>query len=130
MFSVEVCLPDEGSLTERLQAMHLWLERSQFEASTFYYTFTSPGLLFRADFAVEAAAVAFARKFAGRVIGAIDGASGEADRPSDINEYSDAFREGLDDEGDVLSTLEEIARDIREADLADREYQRKRAHRR
>ncbi len=39
--------------------------------STFRYTFTEPGILFRFDFSVEAAALAFAREFGGHLIGAL-----------------------------------------------------------
>ena len=73
MFPVEVRIPerDEDALTARMTAMREWLDRRHLEPSTFRYTFTVPGILFRVDFSVEAAAVAFAREFGGRVIGAL-----------------------------------------------------------
>ena len=72
MFPVEVRIPerDEDALTARMTAMREWLDHRRFEPSTFRYTFTAPGILFRVDFSVEAAAVAFAREFGGRMIGA------------------------------------------------------------
>jgi len=53
-----------------MTAMREWLDRRHLEPSTFRYTFAAPGILFRVDFSVEAAAVAVAREFGGRVIGA------------------------------------------------------------
>ncbi len=72
MFPVEIRIRerDEDALTARMTAMREWLDHRRFEPSTFRYTFTAPGILFRVDFSVEAAAVAFAREFGGRVIGA------------------------------------------------------------
>ena len=46
--------------------MREWLDHRGVEPSTFRYTFTAPGILFRVDFAAEAMAVAFAREFGGR----------------------------------------------------------------
>ncbi len=73
MFPVEIRIRerDEDALTARMTAMREWLDHRRFEPSTFRYTFTAPGILFRVDFAVAAAAVAFAREFGGRVIGAL-----------------------------------------------------------
>jgi hypothetical protein len=73
MFPVEIRIrePDEDALTARMTAMREWLDHRQFEPTTFRYTFTAPGILFRVEFSVEAAAVAFAREFGGRVIGAL-----------------------------------------------------------
>ena len=73
MFPVEIRIRerDEDALTARMTAMREWLDHRGFEPSTFRYTFTAPGILFRVDFPVEAAAVAFAREFGGRVIGAL-----------------------------------------------------------
>ncbi len=70
MFPVEIRIPerDEDALTARMSAMREWLDRRRLQPSTFRYTFTEPGILFRVDFSVEAAAVAFAREFGGRVI--------------------------------------------------------------
>ncbi len=124
MFSVEICLPDEDSLTERLGAMHHWLDRSQFDPTTFYYTFTSPGMLFRVEFAAEAAANSFARKFAGRVIGLTAGALGEMDCSGAATGNRDASHETFDDddvEEDAPSGLEALARDIREGAVIGRE---------
>jgi hypothetical protein len=72
MFPVEIRIrePDEDALTVKMTAMREWLDHHRFEPSTFRYTFTAPGLLFRVDFADEAAAIAFAREFRGRVVGA------------------------------------------------------------
>lgn len=70
MFPVEVRIPErnEDALTAKMTAMREWLDHRRFEPSAFRYTFTAPGTLFRVDFSVEAAAVAFAREFGGRVI--------------------------------------------------------------
>jgi hypothetical protein len=54
-----------------MAAMRQWLDHHRAEPSTFRYTFTSPGILFQVDFAVEAEAVAFAREFGGRLVGAL-----------------------------------------------------------
>ena len=72
MFPVEIPLREgnEDALTARMTAMREWLDRRHLEPSTFRYTFTVPGILCRVDFSVEAAALAFAREFGGRVIGA------------------------------------------------------------
>ena len=80
MFPVEVCIPerDEDALTARMTAIREWLDHHRFPASTFRYTFTSPGILFQVDFSIEAAAVAFAREFGGRMIGALAEMSSEA----------------------------------------------------
>ena len=83
MFLVEIAIRerDEDALTARMTAMHQWLDQSGFEPSTFHYTFTAPGILFRVDFSVEAAAVAFAREFGGRFISALAGMSRPATEP-------------------------------------------------
>ena len=83
VFSVEIPVHerDEGALTARMTAMRGWLDHRGFEPSTFRYTFTEPGILFRVDFSVEAAAVAFARGFGGRLIGALAGMSRPAAEP-------------------------------------------------
>jgi hypothetical protein len=72
VFPVEIPIreSDEDALTARMTAMREWLDHRGFEPSTFRYTFTEPGILFRVDFSVEAAATAFAREFGGRMIGA------------------------------------------------------------
>ena len=61
---------DEDALTARMTAMREWLDHRRVEPSTFRYTFAELGMLFRVDFSIEAAAVAFAREFGGRVVGA------------------------------------------------------------
>ncbi len=83
MFPVEIRIPerDEDVLTARMTAMREWLDRRHLEPSTFRYTFTAPGILFRVDFSVEAAALAFAREFGGRVVGALADMSPEAADP-------------------------------------------------
>ena len=74
MFPVEIGIGerDEYAFTARMTAMREWLDHRGFEPSTFRYTFTAPGILFRVDFSVAAAAVAFAREFGGRVIASSD----------------------------------------------------------
>ena len=66
MFPVEIRIPerDEDALTARMSAMREWLDRRRLQPSTFRYTFTEPGILFRVDFSVEAAAAAFATEAA------------------------------------------------------------------
>jgi len=73
VFPVEIAMreSDEDAFTARMAAMREWLDHRGFVPSTFRYTFTEPGVLFRVDFSVEAAAVAFARAFGGHVIGAL-----------------------------------------------------------
>ena len=74
MFPVEIPTRerDEDALTARMTAMREWLDHHGYAPSTFRYTFTAPGILFRVDFSVAAAAVAFAREFGGRLIAAAD----------------------------------------------------------
>ena len=67
MFPVEIGIPDEDALTGRMGMMREWLDHQRFEPATFRYTFTSPGILVRVEFAVEAEAVAFAEAFDGQV---------------------------------------------------------------
>jgi hypothetical protein len=67
MFPVEIGIPDEDALTGRMAMMREWLDHERFEPATFRYTFTSPGILVRVEFAVEAEAVAFAEAFDGQV---------------------------------------------------------------
>jgi hypothetical protein len=83
MFPVEIPIPegDEDALTARMTAMREWLDRHRFEPSRFHYTFTAPGILFRVDFAVEAAAIAFAREFGGCATGALADMSPTATEP-------------------------------------------------
>jgi hypothetical protein len=80
MFHVEVRIAehDEDALTARMTAMREWLDHRRFEPSTFRYVFIAPGILFRVDFSVEAAAVAFATEFGGRMIGALANTSPRA----------------------------------------------------
>ena len=72
MFAAEIPVRerDEDALTARMTAMREWLDHRRVEPSSFRYTFMEPGILFRVDFSAEAAAVAFAREFGGRVVGA------------------------------------------------------------
>ena len=83
MFPVEIRFQerDEDALTARMTAMREWLDHHRFEPTTFRYTFTEPGILFRVDFSVEAAAVAFAREFGGGAIGALADMSPQAAEP-------------------------------------------------
>ena len=67
VFPVEIRIPDEDALTGRMAMMREWLDHERFEPATFRYTFTSPGILVRVEFAVEAEAVAFAEAFDGQV---------------------------------------------------------------
>ena len=80
MFPVEIRIHerDEDAFTARMPAMREWLDHHCFEPTAFRYTFTAPGLLFRVDFSVEAAAAAFAREFGGRVTGALADMSPQA----------------------------------------------------
>jgi hypothetical protein len=47
--------------------MREWLDHQRFEPARFRLTY-SPDIVFRVDFAIEAEAAAFARKFGGYVI--------------------------------------------------------------
>jgi len=73
VFPVEIPIreSDEDAFTARMAAMREWLDHRGFVPSTFRYTFTEPGILFRVDFSVEAAVLAFAREFGGHLIGAL-----------------------------------------------------------
>ena len=70
MFPVEVRVPerDEDALTAKMAAMREWLDHRRLELSTFRYTFTYPGILFRVDFGIETDAASFAKEFGGRLI--------------------------------------------------------------
>lgn len=68
MFPVEIHIRDEAALTEEMATMRTWLDHCRFEPSTFHYRFTSAGVVFRVDFAVEAEATMFAKAFGGRII--------------------------------------------------------------
>jgi hypothetical protein len=50
-----------------MATMRQWLDHQRFEPATFRYTFAPPGMVFRAEFMVEAQAVAFAAAFGGQV---------------------------------------------------------------
>lgn len=82
MFPVEIRIPeqDEVALTAKMAVMREWLDHRRFEPSTFRYTSTSPGIVFRVDFSVEGEAAVFAKEFGGRVIG------GTADVPPRVAE--------------------------------------------
>jgi hypothetical protein len=83
VFPVEIPIheSDEDALTARMTAMREWLDHRGCEPSTFRYTFTEPGILVRVDFPVEAAAVAFAKEFGGRAVGALPDMSPPAGEP-------------------------------------------------
>jgi hypothetical protein len=66
VFPVEIRIPDETILTEQMATMREWLDHQRFEPTVFRYTFTSPGIVFRVEFKVEAEAVAFAKAFDGQ----------------------------------------------------------------
>ena len=71
MFTVEIRVEerDEDALTARMTAMREWLDHRHFEPSTFRYSFAVPGLVFQADFKLEAEAAAFATAFSGHATG-------------------------------------------------------------
>lgn len=71
MFPVEIRISerDEDVLTARMTAMREWLDHRRVEPSSFRYTFTSPGILFRVDFKIEEETTMFAREFGGSVAG-------------------------------------------------------------
>jgi len=73
MFPVEFRIPerDEDALTAKMAAMREWLDHHRFQPSAFRHTFTSPGIVFRVDFSVEADAAKFAKAFGGHVVGAL-----------------------------------------------------------
>jgi hypothetical protein len=67
VFPVEIHIPNEDALTERMATMRQWLDHQRFEPASFRYTFEPPGILFRVEFTVQAEAVAFAKAFDGQV---------------------------------------------------------------
>lgn len=69
MFQVEVRVPDEAVLPERMEKMRTWLDGRRYEPATFRHVFGSGGILFRIDFAVEAEASEFAAAFGGTLTG-------------------------------------------------------------
>ena len=68
MFQVEVPVPEENSLPERMEKMRTWLDERRYEPATFRYSFTGSGILFRVDFPVEAEAAEFATAFRGTLL--------------------------------------------------------------
>lgn len=70
MFPVEIRIDerDEHALTARMTAMREWLDHQRFEPSTFRYTFSFPGIVFRVHFGIAIEAEAFASEFGGYVI--------------------------------------------------------------
>jgi hypothetical protein len=66
VFPVEIRIA-EDALTARMATMREWLDHQRFEPAVFRYTFTSPGILFRVEFTLEAQAEAFAKAFDGQV---------------------------------------------------------------
>ena len=66
-FRVEIRLPDETILTDRMLTMRQWLDYQRFEPATFRYTFTPPGILLPVEFPADAQAIAFAKAFDGVV---------------------------------------------------------------
>ena len=69
MFQVEIQVPDEAPLPDRMEQMRTWLDERRYEPATFRYTFCSGAILFRVDFPVEAEANEFATAFGGKLVG-------------------------------------------------------------
>ena len=76
MFPVEIRIEHEYALTAQVAGMREWLDHRRIVPTIFRYTFASPGVVFRVEFAIEAEAAAFAAEFGGRAMAAT------ADMPS------------------------------------------------
>ena len=63
MFRVEILIPDEKALPDRMSAMREWLDHQGFEPAAFRHTVGLRGIVFQVEFAVEVEAIAFARAF-------------------------------------------------------------------
>jgi len=68
MFAVEIRIFDEDAFADAMSGIREWLDHLRFEPSIFRYSFNSPGILLRVDFAAEAEAYKFAEAFGGEVV--------------------------------------------------------------
>jgi hypothetical protein len=73
MYTVEIHIPENDGLTEKMNMLWAWLDHQKYEPTTFRYMFLSRNLLFKVEFSREDEAQAFASAFAGKVTGNIGG---------------------------------------------------------
>jgi len=66
--TAEVTILDEGQLAERLTDMRVWLDRHQFEPSSFAYFNLNPGMTVWISFKVDAEAEAYVHRFGGSLL--------------------------------------------------------------
>jgi hypothetical protein len=69
MFQVEIRVPEDSALSDRMEEMRMWLDERHFEPANFRYSFGLPGIVCRVDFPVEQEATAFAGAFEGKLVG-------------------------------------------------------------
>ena len=67
MFSVERIIGEEA-IVDTMETMRTWLDHKHYEPTTFRYSFTGAGVVFRVDFMHERAAADFAAAFQGRLV--------------------------------------------------------------
>jgi hypothetical protein len=68
MTKVAVRIVDDNALSDVLAKMREWLDRLQYQPTTFRYTFAAPCILCTIEFAREAEAAEFAQAFDGRIL--------------------------------------------------------------
>jgi hypothetical protein len=69
LYQVEIRLVEDSILSERMEAMRLWLDERHFEPTTFRYAFAHQAIVFRVDFPIELEAAEFAIAFDGKLVG-------------------------------------------------------------
>jgi hypothetical protein len=69
LYQVEIRLVEDSILSERMEAMRLWLDERRFEPAAFRYAFAQKTIVFRVDFPVEGEAAEFATAFGGKLVG-------------------------------------------------------------
>jgi hypothetical protein len=88
MLAVEVRIFNEEALVAAMTGMREWLDHRHFEPTTFRYTFNSPGIVCRVEFADESEAAAFAEAFGGRVVALQDPSPATSRRDADAPRIS------------------------------------------
>jgi hypothetical protein len=70
MFQVKIAILDDHTvLSDRMEAMRIWLDERRCEPTSFRYGFLHHAIVCRVDFPAEAEALEFANAFNGELIG-------------------------------------------------------------
>jgi hypothetical protein len=75
MFQVKVSITDDSAsiervLTDRMEAMRIWISERRFEPATFRYQFEHPTIACLVYFPIETEAAGFAKAFDGEMVSA------------------------------------------------------------